>query len=79
MCKLIEAIKFNDECFENGQVVIVTKENGEVIIGAILLQDHTGGSVTSNYSLVLDTSEKFHHESTYINFKQITNIQRVNE
>ena len=30
MCNLLKVIKFNEEYFENGQVVVVTKENGEV-------------------------------------------------
>lgn len=79
MCKLIKAIKFNDEYFENEQVVVVTKENGEVIVGSVLLLDYNGGSVTSERTLVIDTSEKFHNKRTFISFDKIKNIQKVNE
>ena len=77
MCNLLKVIKFNEEYFDNGQVVVVTKENGEVNVGSVLLLDYDGGIVTSNHCLVLDTSEKFHHERAYIDFKEIANVQRV--
>ena len=78
MYNYLEVIKFNNEYFEDGEVVTVTKDDGSIIVGSIMIGDKYGGSITDNSSLALDTSEKYHQKRKFIHKNEITNIQKVN-
>lgn len=77
MYEIIRAVKFNGEYFENGDVVAVTTDDGKVIVGAVMIKNFDN-SDTSDSSLVLDISEKYHSKDTYVYKKNIKNIQKVN-
>lgn len=79
MYEFINVIKFNGMYFEDGQVIAVTKKNGDVIIGSVLIKDYDGETVTSKFTLCLDTSKKFHCGRTFITPNEIENIQKVNK
>ena len=74
----IKVVKFNNEYFEHGNLVAVTTNDDKVIVGSIMMNG-CGGSFTSNSSLALDISEKFHSKRKFIYYSDIKNIQRVNE
>lgn len=69
-----KVIKFNGQYFEHGNKIVVTKEDGTVIVGRIIIGEH-GSSITSDYLLVLDVSEKYHQKRAYVYPKNIINIQ----
>ena len=70
-------VKFENNYFEDRDVVVVTTNDETVIVGAIIIESY-GGSITSNNVLVLDISEKYQEKRTFINSKEIKNIQKVN-
>lgn len=72
-----EVVKFNDNYFEDKDIVVVTKTDGSVIVGGIIIGDYSG-SVTCSHYLALDVSEKYQQKRTFINHRDIENIQRVN-
>ena len=72
-----EVVKFNDDYFEDKDIVAVTKTDGTVTVGRIMIGDYNG-SVTCSHCLALDISEKYQQKRTFINHKDIKNIQRVN-
>lgn len=74
----IEVVKFNNEYFEHGDVVAVTTNDNKVIVGSVMMSG-CGGSFTSKSSLALDISEKFHNKRKFIYYKDIKNIQKINE
>lgn len=76
MYNYIEVIKFNDNYFEKGDVVVVTKNNGTVVVGSVIIGEREGES-TSKYTIVLDVSEKYHQKREYISVYDIENIQKV--
>lgn len=79
MYNYLEVIKFNNEYFEDGEIVAVTKEDGSVIVGSIMIGNKYSGSITDNSSLVLDISEKYHQKRKFIYKNEIINIQKVNQ
>lgn len=78
MYKYLEVIKFNDDYYEDGEVIAITKEDGSVTVGSIIIGSTYDGSVSNNHLIALDISEKYHQKRAFIYAKEIKNIQRVN-
>lgn len=76
MYNFMSVVKFNDQYFEHGDEVIVTKNDDSAIVGSIIIDDENHKS--SRYDLYLDVSEKYHRKTEYIHYKSIKNIQKVN-
>lgn len=79
MYKYLEVIKFNDTYFEDGDVIAITKEDGNVIVGSIIIGNKYSGSTTNANTIALDISEKYHEKRTFVYMKEIKNIQKVNQ
>lgn len=77
MYKFMSVIKFNDQYFEHGDEVVVTRNNDSAIVGSIIIDDREGHE-TCRWTLYLDVSEKYHKETKSINYMDIKNIQKVN-
>lgn len=77
MYNFIEVIKFNNNYFEDGDVVVIAKIDGTVIVGSIMIGNRYGGFVTDENLLVLDTSEKYLQHREFVYSKDIQNIQKV--
>lgn len=77
MCKLINVIKFNDNYFEYGDEVVVTKKDNSVIVGSIMIEDGYGN--VDHSLLYIDISEKYHRKVDIIIMSDIVNIQKINE
>ena len=71
MYRLINVVKFNDQYFEHGDEVVVTKNDNSVI--------DREENKSSDWNLCLDVSEKYHKRTECINYKNIKNIQKVND
>lgn len=74
----IKVVKFDNEYFENGDVVAVTTNDNKVTVGSVMISGYES-SFTSKSSLALDTSEKYHNKRKFIYYGDIKNIQKINE
>lgn len=79
MYNFLEVVKFDNVYLEDGEVVIVTKTDGSIIVGSIMIGDRCGGSITDKGLLVLDISEKYHQKRKFIYKNEIANIQKANQ
>lgn len=77
MYRLINVVKFNDQYFEHGDEVVVTKNDDSAIVGSMIINDREENK-SSDWTLCLDVSEKYHKKTECINYKDIKNIQKVN-
>lgn len=78
MYKFVSVVKFNDQYFEDKDVVVITKNDDSVAVGAIIIEGRNG-SVTDNNYIALDISEKYHQKRCFIYTNDIRSIQKVNE
>lgn len=80
MYKLIKVIKFNDQYFENGDVVAVTTKDNSVAVGGIIISDryiNDDYNTTTDWNLYINTSERYKTNIKRINYQDIINIQKV--
>ncbi len=78
MYKYMIVIKFNDQYFEHGDEVVVTKKDNSVVAGSIIIKDCNNDYCSNDWNLRLDVSEKYHKNMIEINTKNIVNIQKAN-
>lgn len=78
MYKFMSVVKFNNQYFEHGDEVVVTKKDNSAIVGSIVIED-ADNNKTTYWTLYLDTSEKYHKNIISIKRCDIESIQKVNE
>lgn len=81
MYKLIQVVKFNNEYFEEGEVVEVETTNKGNIVGSILIHNNKRGCEnhsTCDTYLFLDISEKFHQKFISVSNDNIISIKKIN-
>lgn len=71
---IINVVKFNNILYEREDIVVVTKKDGTVIVGAITIPYEEN----TTCHLCLDISEKYQSRILKIKFSDIMNIQKVN-
>ncbi len=78
MYQALKVIKFNNDYFEDGDVIMVKTKDKRTIIGSVVIDSYSG-SVSDSHSLALDTSEQYHQKRTFIHPKDILDIQKHTE